>query len=518
MFWLDQTIKDLLAVNPRDHYVVTDWKTPSGQIHVGGLRGVITHGAIASGLTEQGKKVSWQYGFDDADPLDSLPPDLPRSYQKFLGQPLSTIQAPVSGYGSLADYYAQEFIDVFTQLGEKPKIVWSYKLYKNGVFNKAIQISLEKAAIIRGVYWQVTKKRQPDDWLPIQMVCGRCGKISTTRAFKWDGQQVWYKCQSDWVKYAKGCGYEGRGSPFDGQAKLPWRVEWPAKWYIFKSDVEGAGKDHQTKGGSHDMAVAILTQVFNQKPPYNIPYEFFLVGGRKMSSSKGIGVAAHQVSQAVPPELLRLLMVMSRPNRAINFSLEGEALPRLYDEYDKAAKAFQDDPTSDGGRLFSYAVLPSTPTKSFLCRFSKVAYLTQMPHLNILAKVAEEKGQALTKPEKQLLNSRIVIAKKWLENWAPAEYKITVQKTLPKVTEQLTDQQKQFLDRLAQAIDSRKDWQGQVLHTKIHQLKQMLGLQSSAAFQAIYLAILGGQSGPPAGWFLAALDKKFTVDRLKLIK
>jgi lysyl-tRNA synthetase class 1 len=94
--------------------------------------------------------------------------------------------------------------------------------------------------------------------LPVNIICEKCGKVSTTRALSFDGEKVTYECADlDWTK---GCGYTGAVSPFDGNAKLPWKVEWAAKFLVFGVDVEGAGKDHSTKGGSRNIADEISRQ------------------------------------------------------------------------------------------------------------------------------------------------------------------------------------------------------------------------------------------------------------------
>src|SRR5271168_1044780 len=114
------------------------------------------------------------------------------------------------------------------------------------------------------------------------------------------------RCVSDKVAWTKGCEFSGRVSPLGGKAKLPWKVEWPAKWKVNGVSVEGGGKDHSTKGGARDVANHISREVFNYEPPFDIPYEFFLVGGKKMSSSKGRGSSAKEISDLLPAKIFRL--------------------------------------------------------------------------------------------------------------------------------------------------------------------------------------------------------------------
>jgi lysyl-tRNA synthetase class 1 len=47
---------------------------------------------------------------------------------------------------------------------------------------------------------------------------------------------------------------------------------------------------------------------------------------------------------------------------------------------------------------------------------------------------------------------------------------------------------------------------GEELHQKLHESKE---------FKAIYLAFLGKESGPKAGWFLSSLPREFVLQRLE---
>src|SRR3989344_1176612 len=259
MFWADIIAKNL---KDKKEYLVNDSKTPSGKVHSGALRGILIHDFIHRALLTQGKKSSYTYGFDDFDPMDGLPVYLDQAkYKKYMGVPLSAVPAP-AGEGSYAKYYANEFIEVFNQLGAKPEIYWTSEAYKAGKFDESIRIALDSAETIQEIYHQVAGSQKIKNWLPFQPVCPNCGKIGTTLAHSWDGKEVAFTCEKDTVEWAQGCGYEGKVSPFGGTGKLPWKVEWAAKWFTFGINVEGAGKDHSSKGGSRDVSNAIAAKVF----------------------------------------------------------------------------------------------------------------------------------------------------------------------------------------------------------------------------------------------------------------
>ena len=118
--WVDQLVEDLLRQHPGPH-VVNDAKTPSGHVPVGQLRGVIMHDCIARALRDAGVAAEFLYGFDDYDPMDDLPPDLPQ-FERYMGMPFARIPDPHREAASYGDYFAQEFAAVFARLGASARI------------------------------------------------------------------------------------------------------------------------------------------------------------------------------------------------------------------------------------------------------------------------------------------------------------------------------------------------------------------------------------------------------------
>src|SRR3990172_5424737 len=66
-----------------------------------------------------------------------------------------------------------------------------------------------------------------------------------------------------------------------------------------------------------------------------------------------------------------------------------------------------------------------------------------------------------------------------------------------------------------EVAEQAEAWRGDVLHSRMHDLKATMGLPPQEAFSAIYRAFLGKDSGPQAGWLLAALDRDFALRRLR---
>jgi lysyl-tRNA synthetase class 1 len=523
VFWADEIAAS--SVGPQ---VVNDSKTPSGTVHVGSLRGPVVVDTIVRALRDAGVPVELRYGVDDLDPMDAQALLTPDAIERSMGVPLSHVPDPAGDcHPSYARHFAQVFIDTFDGLGIRPDTYyWMSEIYGSGAMDRYIRTALDAAATIREIYVRVAKVRHPDDWHPLFVVCENCGRIGTTIVTGWDGERVHYECRPDLVTWATGCGHSGDVSPFGGRAKLPYNVDWAAKWDLFGVTIEPAGKDLSTAGGSRDRSDAIAREVFGNEPPRNVPYEFLNIGGKKMSTSKGLGASAQQIVEVIPPEQLRLLFLRPKPNTAIEFDPDGtDAISRLFDESDRLAAAtagrdVRGELPPDHERVFAMSLVEpgavvAAEAAAYRPSFSHLALLEQIPGVDVVERVTAEKGTPLLSRELEILAERRAAARAWLETYAPERARLTVQRdALPSAAADLDDAQRRYLEALAPALEAG-DWDGETVQAAIFATAKALDLSAGRAFSAIYLAFLGRPSGPRAGWLLAALDRGFVIRRLR---
>jgi lysyl-tRNA synthetase class 1 len=500
-------------------------------VHVGSLRGPVIHDEIWRALRRAGLDATFRYGVDDLDPMDAQALLTPDAVDRYMGVPLAHVPPPD---GSTAPSYARHFVgelflSTFEPLGLHPELYWMSEVYASGAMDPFIRTAVEAAETIRTIYRDVSRVDKEAGWLPLSVICEQCGRIGTTVATDWDGETVAYACRPDAVEWATGCGFTGRASPFAGRAKLPFNVDWAAKWSLFDITIEGCGKDLATAGGSRDRSDAIARRVFRREPPINVAYEFINIGGRKMSTSRGRGVAAHEITAVMPPNELRMLFVRHRPNVAFEFDPDQtDAIPRQVDEFDRLAAATAGRPVrgelpADADRIFAAALVdgdadPAAEAAAYRPHFGHLALLVQVPGVDVPERAAAEKGAALTERELVILEERTRAVRAWLDTYAPPEARVQVARdAVPDAAGVLTDEQRAFLGSLADELVAlpATEWAGESLQTAVFTTAQERGLAAGMAFAALYAAFLGRPSGPRAGWLLASLDRPFVVDRLR---
>ena len=524
MFWADKIADEVErkyahVIKAGKPIVIRDEKTASGKVHVGSLRSAALHAIVADVLKSRGVSVEFNFEINDFDAMDGIPSYLDESvYTKYMGMPLYRIPSPESGYENFAELYGREYVEVLQKIGFDAKVYRATELYRSGKMNDSIRAALEKRDVVRRIYKEVSGSEKSEDWYPLNVMCQQCGNISSTRITDFDGKQVGYVCSSDTIAWAVGCGHEGRVSPFDGNAKLPWKLDWGAKFKAVGVHFEGGGKDHYSKGGARQVAEAICREVFEYEPPYGVFNEFFLVGGKKMSSSKGNAATAVELSELLPPHILRLLLLKTPINRQINFDPEGDAIPVLFDTYDKLAQKYWEGIQDDDTQVFTFAHVPykrEALAPHFLPRFSQVAFLVQMPHMQLSEEFRQLKGSSLDEADMDEIDMRITYAKLWLDNYADDAYIFKLQDELPPQVKELGESQKNALALFAQKLEALEEFTGAHIHELTHAVKEESGLDAKSFFTAVYLSFLGKERGPKEGWFLGTLDRSFVISRLK---
>lgn len=545
IFWADQIaieLKNRVETNPilakiyeKQGILIYDEKTPSGKIHIGSGRGWVIHDVIAKSCRKIGLNAKFVLASDDMDPYDKPNKDLPESFNKYLGVPFRYIPSPVEGYKSFAEYYFLESTTKFKEIGIECEFESTGENYEKGIFNEAIKIALDNSFKIKQIFEEMYEKPYPR--LPFNMICDNCGKIATTAAIKWDSEKelVFYKCEENLVAWAKGCNHEAWKSPYNGGGKFPWKVEWPAKWFSKGVICEFAGKDHFSSKGSRDIGVLISEKVFNYPTPYPSTgietgdgYEFFTVGGKKMSTSKGRGFSFSETVDLLPPQMLRYLLVKTRPSAVIDFDPETKNdLILLFERFDKTERVYfgKEEDADEREKINSKRIyelshlgeipkempvqLPLTYSATIIqCARDEDDAISQMKKTGHIRKDA-------TKADIESAKHRLIDSKKWAENFAPEQFRFKINETVPHDLN-INEKQKSVLKKIALAL-KEKEYSETEIPEKLFEISKSEGIAPKEMFEAAYKVLISKTQGPKLGGFILTIGQNKVAEMFEKV-
>ncbi|MDD5779112.1 MAG: lysine--tRNA ligase, partial [Candidatus Thermoplasmatota archaeon] len=175
MHWADVVAEQLLQ-HDRAHVLATAI-TPSGPIHVGNMREVLTTEAVHRALVDRGGHAELIYIGDTFDPLRKVYPFLPEDYQQYVGMPLSEIPCPCGRHESYAHHFLSPFLESLEELGVHPTVYLAHELYGEGRYHQAIRRALDGAHTVRAILSEVSSRDLSSCWVPFTVRCPSCGKL-----------------------------------------------------------------------------------------------------------------------------------------------------------------------------------------------------------------------------------------------------------------------------------------------------------------------------------------------------
>ena len=510
MHWADVFAEKLLKKEKKQ--VLATGITPSGPIHIGNMREILTTDSIYRCLIEKGGDAKFIYIADDFDPLRKVYPYLPNFYEKYVGMPISEIPCPCGKHDSYADHYLNAFLTSLGEVGVRPIVYRASEMYKNGDYVEATQIALKNIGKIKSIIEEISKRNLPKNWLPFNILCSNCKRISSAKPILYEYPIIEYRCD---------CGYEGEVDIREGGVgKLPWRVDWPARWKMLEITFEPCGKDLATVGGARDTGAKIVEEIYKYPHPALLVYEFILLKGMgAMHSSKGTALSSEEMLNMTPPEVLRFLLMKNQPERHITFD-SGLGLLNLVDEYDKEERVYfgmeeKIKGMKDLKKTYElsqpYQIKKSMP---YQLPYRHLVTVIQIgDNWNDVKDILIRTGQIpkdLNDDDEKHLKQRAKHVKYWLENFAPDVVKFEIKKKMPKID--INADQKEFLLSFSKKISKIK-WDAEEIHNLIYEISKENNISIKTAFKTIYQIILGREKGPRAGYFLSNIDEEFVLKR-----
>lgn len=333
--WADIcALKVIKSKGEKEKYVVASGITPSGLVHVGNFREVITVDLVARALRDLGKQVEFIYSWDNFDTFRKVPKNLPdpKAFESCLRKPIARIPDPWGEANSYASGRIKLFEDELKRVGIAPAYRYQEQLYSSGVYAENIRFILENTGKIKAILNQHRTSPLEDDWLPSSIYCSECQRDNMHEQKYLGEWSYYYHCAE--------CGFkETVDIRTTKNLKLVWRVDWPMRWHYEKVDFEPGGKDHSSDGGSFDTGKEIIKELWNEEPPMYLQYDFVMIKGGtgKMSSSSGQLFTLSQVLEVYEPHIVRWIFAGHRPNHDFSIAFDEDVI-KIYDEFDRAEK------------------------------------------------------------------------------------------------------------------------------------------------------------------------------------
>ncbi len=490
--WADVIAEELLK-RGKKHRIATGI-TPSGPIHLGNLREMLTADAVRRAVMDRGGEAEMLYIADTFDPLRKRYPFLPERYEEYVGMPLSDIPDPEGCHNNYADHFLEPFLESLEILGIPVIVKKADEMYRKGEYEEAIRTALQRRDSVARIIEDVTGRKLEEDWYPFMPLCEECGRINSAKVVGFNDKWIYYRCS---------CGYEGRAS-YRGGGKLTWRVDWAARWKILGITCEPFGKDHAAAGGSYDTGKRLAREIFGIEPPYPIPYEWInLKGIGAMSSSKGIVIPIREFLDVLPPEIVRYIIIRVKPKKHIDF--DPANLLDLVDEFEEGVRR--------NDRAVELSLVGDVEYSGVPFRHLIVVGQIAKWDLDRVLEILERTGYEIDERTKKDVARRLKYAKNWLERFAPERLKFEIVEAVDPF--KFSDKEKEFLRTFAERL--YEGMKPENIHNLVYEVAKEVGIKPAKAFQAIYKAILGKSYGPRAGYFIKMLGVDWVKKRFMQI-
>ena len=539
-FWAEKIADEIESREPTEPIVIKGAVSPSGSPHLGHLNEIMRGYYVAEMLRNRGYKVRQIFTSDDKDALRKLPNVLTdenwnlvslkdidaKALGENLGVPYSEIPNPFNNeYKSYGDHFTALLRESTEMIGAPVEFISTTDMYNEGMFEGVVREALQNLPLTREILNKY-QKNVSKDYVPFIPQCEKCRKLTTgVKKVDMNLELVEYECEgfadAEGVRVS-GCGHEGVATFREG--KLSWRFEWPADWKILKIDFEPFGKDHAE--GSWPSGQEIARKIFEIEPPVPMVYEWFTLGGKALSSSKGNIVTVGDMFELVEPEIVRYFFAKN-PNKQRDLDLE--KIDTLVDEFDEFERAYYKENVQKTAQVVPteiYPIIIRETVKKWIgkedleefklrrripYRFAAVLGMTNDSDLQI-DMATRQKLIDLEMPEwvTFLAIERVQKGRKWAEVHQN-EYNYHIFGEIPDI--EINEKVERALEELACFVEEGHD--GAEIQEKIYEIAKSNGIELGQFFKVNYKLLFSQDRGPRLGPLLASLDQEFIAKRLR---
>jgi lysyl-tRNA synthetase class 1 len=487
----------------------------SGFPHIGSLGDAARSYAVTLALKEMGFNSELVAFCDDKDGLRKVPAGLPKSLEKYLGFPVSSIPDPFGCHESYGKHMSSLLLDALDKCGIKYRYMSAKEVYEKGLLRDEIRTILMNAKKVGEIVKVEVGQERYTEVLPYFPVCEKCGRIYTTQALEFlpETDTVLYSCEGLEIrgKLIAGCGHRGEADITRGEGKLSWKGEFAARWKALDIRFEAYGKDIADSVRINDR---ICREILCFEPPSHARYEMFLdKGGRKISKSAG-NVFTPQVwfRYGSPQALLLLMLKRFVGTRALDVS----DIPSYMNELDYledlhfGKKTLKDSKELVKLRgLYEYCWVMEPPAKpSVHVPYNLLAFLVKMAPKECLNEFVAEKLLSYgylqkNQPLDAALAKRIEYALNWIQDF----------EEIKETPVSLTQAEKTAITELVKVLETEDE--PDKIQNAIFNAAKNSGIKPGAFFKILYAILMGAPQGPRLGPYILAMGKQNVIAALQ---
>lgn len=509
--WADQTAERIIRqLGDREQYTVASGITPSGTVHFGNFREVITVDLVARALRSKGKKVRFIFSWDDYDTFRKIPKNMPKQEElaNYMFQPIVDTPDPFGVDESYAAHQEKKFEKQLLKVGIDIEPLYQAKKYRAGEYLELIKTALDKKDEIAVILNEYRKEPLAADWLPVSVYCENCNTDHQITKKTWSEGKLHYHCEA--------CGHEGAEEVSEkNRLKLPWRIDWPMRWAYEKVDFEPGGKDHSSQGGSYTTAKEIV-KLFAWQAPVYLQYDFVSIKGKggKMSSSSGDVVTVNDVLNIYEPEMVRWIFASYKSNVDFSISFDLDVI-KIYEDFDRQERlAYGVDTGNEkkvnmAKRVYELSQIGETPAEMpFQPSFRHLTNVLQIHDGDLEKAKSYYQDQIKNERDERRFTERANCALFWLKEYAPEDFKFSLNKETPDI--ELSVEQKQYIRNLSTHLTEQWDniSEDKQLHESMYEMMHAQELKPMDVFPAIYQLMISREKGPKLAGFIRTVGKE----------
>lgn len=518
--WADRVADQIIRERgDLDVYTCASGITPSGTVHIGNFREIISVDLVVRALRARGKNVRFIYSWDDYDVFRKVPLNMPNQdiLAEHLRYPITLVPDTTGRDSSYARHHEVDVESVLPEVGIHPEYLYQSERYRSNMYAEGMRISLQNRNRLKEILNRYRdeqhKMTDDDDYWPTAAFCCKCNK-DTTEMVDYDGEyELTYKCTS--------CGHVERADlRTSKEIKLGWRVDWPMRWQYEHTVFEPAGKDHHSQGGSFDTARLVADEVFHWPAPVSFRYDFIGIkgGAGKMSSSSGNVTTLRDVLSVYPPEIVRYLFAGTRPDTEFTISFDLDVM-KTYEDYDKTErivwgvdKAKSDNLFAKEKRIYELSQVDGMPEEMPYQLTGGFRHLCNLLQINggDIDKVIATIGDIKPSQEKAF-RTRAKCAWFWITECAPEEFRFALKnpeaadyKKVDLAPAELAAVQGICKDVLP-VMEGLED---KALAEKVYEVAGNCGIETKQLFTAVYQVLIGKDQGPRLANFMRIIGRE----------